>query len=81
MFKTFRPENCFANTFEFFQMHHSEFFWVPPHFGNTKFWIFTLNDADNARMKLNVGTVDDQSVLKYHISVAAKIAEGCKKGV
>ena len=41
--------------------------------------IFTLNDADNARMKMNVGTVDDQSVLKYHISVAAKIAEGCKK--
>ena len=28
---------------------------------------------------MNVGTVDDQSVLKYHISVAAKIAEGCKK--
>ena len=28
---------------------------------------------------MNVGTVDDQSVLKYHISVAAKIAEAAKK--
>ena len=27
-------------------------------------------------MKMNVRTVDDQSVLKYHISVAAKIAAG-----